>query len=390
MRPALLAVSLALCACGGGGPGPFTPICLGPMIVNTNPAIVLSGTRVNLEFNFDTNCALPESITASVLDPTSRTVESTGSVNAYISTVSFTPTRPGRHHIVVRFNPNRGLAQTDVTVARDRSAEPGVEVPLVTLMPPVELTDAGMLTAGSVLYRLVNGRLDHVRAFDSRVYARGPYFWARDTLQVSRYVVEPSADGGVALVANPSVPLGQASNAIAPAESDAVLLSGPQQQNAAHGKLLPDGGWRFTNLPASGTTTITWQHRVGDALIRFDSFNGVECEIGVTDGGQSCSSPLPSYGSYIGGDLEGFWLADSMATTLAYRGASGTMLERPIRGGLLPGGSFPVLDVQSAHVTAHVDDGEIGFESWGGPVVAASRHTVVTRTDAGNLLIRRR
>ena len=88
----------------------------------------------------------------------------------------------GPYHVVARFQPNLGVGQADVSAAPDRSAEPGLLVPLA-LEPPIELTDAGVLVAGRAVYFLGSGGPVLLRQFGVGVTPVGAVLWGADARQ---------------------------------------------------------------------------------------------------------------------------------------------------------------------------------------------------------------
>ncbi|MBX7098701.1 MAG: hypothetical protein K1X89_13415 [Myxococcaceae bacterium] len=124
---------------GSSGGGPITG----------QARLALTGVGQTLSFEVPlSECLAPRDVsaTATVFDPDNGevavTVDHVGASGLLAGAdVHFTPVVPGAHHVLVRFEPNLGIAQGDVEVVADRSSAPGVavQVPVGTICDAVTL-----------------------------------------------------------------------------------------------------------------------------------------------------------------------------------------------------------------------------------------------------------
>lgn len=106
----------------------FTPVT-GPGETNHNPGVAGRPYTVQMPVPGNTSsCGANQfatSVTARVVDPTNRAIDSMVAMpldgEHKPAEITFTPVMPGPYHLTARFEPSFGLVQTDVWVAADRS-----------------------------------------------------------------------------------------------------------------------------------------------------------------------------------------------------------------------------------------------------------------------------
>lgn len=120
-----------------------------------------------------------------------RVEPSSGIYLAYESTVTFTPTRPGQHHLLLSFEPGAAVLQRDLLVATDRSDAGPVETMQTTDCAHYERTPKGGVLCrradGVTLFR--RGPTQHA-VFQPTVLVRaaGDVVWTVETGSVKRYL----------------------------------------------------------------------------------------------------------------------------------------------------------------------------------------------------------
>ena len=394
MKRALLALLLVTCS----EPQPPLPTCSGIFPSSTNPTYVLSTARISISFALAGDCTQPTRATASVLDPRSNSLDAAVTLEGRTVTVSFDPVGPGAHHVTVRFQPNLGLAQTDVTVVLDRSREDGGIIPDFANAYRIELTDAGLLVADSDVYRVLpDGSVRHVTRLVGDDLLIAPHaLWTRTGQQLTRHVPVALDDGGLELPATPAEAVTFASDET-PFAGDLDVALGSPDGSVVQVSMTLDGGWsrRVVDVPIALDTVTgrpTWLHRLGDELIA-----STGCGLDLSTGREtSCTDlGLTSSASRIDGDTAGVWTGAAFSfggvpSFLFFRGpdqASGSLtLMSPADLTVSPAPRLRIRDLEL--VAAWGPDG-ITLEYWG-DIVAASQHTLATRLPDQRVLVRRR
>lgn len=392
MRLALPAVVLLLLCGGGCGPAPLPPRpnCGPPKVLSTNPALGRPGLPVAVEFGFDTACTPPDRIEATVVDPSNLRIDSVASLSAYLATVTFMPATGGAYHVTAVFQPNRGIAQVDVRVAIDRSAEPGHAVNGAPATP-LELTDAGLVVAGGSIYRLEQGSLTLLRSSSGTAIARGDAIWVQDLSELVRLIIEAEPDGGTRLVRSPAQALPGGSAPFFPAADDVVFVQAAGSV-ITRASVTVDGGWavrQYRTLPANAL----WAERIGNELLVVTPDRTCDLDLDAGDGGTpglACTLTTGNPLQRLGGDLGGVWLTDAAAQTLLFRGPAGTLVGAGRIPATLRAGVVPIVVTRAFDLVPFVAPSSIELEYWGGKVLSASSRTVATTSIDGGVLIRRR
>jgi hypothetical protein len=174
---------------------PETP-CFGGAIVNPGPqpGIIVVGepARLDVAPSLSSGCSnlsdtSPESLTVDVYSPDNLPVASQvtlGNPVSAVSTVKFTPDKPGRYHVFAAYDPVGGIQQLDLYAARNRSAEAPV-FNLPQLCNSLERTQRGGWLCDWRFLR--DGKL--VKGFSGgRLAVAGDVVWAATNSQVERYV----------------------------------------------------------------------------------------------------------------------------------------------------------------------------------------------------------
>lgn len=252
------------------------------------PGIILVGEPARLEIApalssacLNAESADPESLTVDIYSPDNLPVANQvtlGNPVSAVSTVKFTPDKPGRYHVFAAYDPVGGIRQMDLYAARNRSAE----APLFTLPSgcnSLERTQRGGWLCDWQLFR--DGV--QVKGFPGgRLAVAGDVVWEVSTSQVQRHV-----DTGTELMLTASQSLSSVNTAefLLATESELVVLRGNTLE-----RLVYDGTQTLSHpspvqLPFSsgaiGTTTLRGLLvRSGDRL-------------GVVTNGANSGTPQP-------------------------------------------------------------------------------------------------
>lgn len=371
MRLALAAAMLVACGCG---PSPPVAVCTVPAVSVTTPTLVLAGDEVVIEMLFSHTCEPPTRLEVGVLDYSNRSVPATATLDARVGTVKFTPTSGGPHHVTARVQPNRGAVQVDVTVAHDRSGEPGLDVVLPSTTD-VQLSDAGYLVAGGRAFELAPFR--EVFAFTGTVQVRGDVAWAHAVGDVTRFVPVRRADGGLGFDATTPT-LTSFGDQVFPTRDDVVGAFGARVTYAhvQRGALVS----RAIQYPL-----MTVVHRLDDSVVGTSAAS--TCLFHLFDGGTNCT--LLGTAGYLGGDSTGFWLGSGFTSGLVLNTATTTSQFTFPEQVNLVGGEAPRFHFRGRDYVAVADRGNIAFEYWG-QLVSASTTTVAARVDGGVIRVWRR
>jgi hypothetical protein len=374
-------------ACSGGTL-PSGPNCPGPMASSTNPTLVIARRPVTVSFDFTQECEAPSSIEGSVLDPASQPLaDARLTLTGFHAEVTFTPTGGGPYHVSARFQPNRGLGQADVLSAADRNDETGLEVAGFGC-ELAELTDAGLvvcLRADAGVFQLSGAALRAVQSLDGfgLVQPRGEVLWTSSP--VARLVAGTQGDGGPGYREPPDADGGDTAVRLWATHDDALAQVGDRLRLYTIG----DGGLSFTDVgkaPDGGAV-----HRVGSQLVVVEVTR--DC-VQPLDGGDARCADVPSFNlPLIDGDDTGMWLGKAGSPLLVRHGVgTGEISEFnvPTPWGLaVHAGEVPRIQNGEVNLIPAPDRLSIELEYWGA-LHSATVTTVMTSTDAGTVLLRRR
>lgn len=301
MRALLPAVLLVLLppACGPGSTAPAkcTP---GAPIMSTGAAVIDEGEPATLPLVAPWSCAGVEglSVEVAVLDGLNDPVPAQGSLamgtSQLTANVSFTPTRPGSHHITARFQPNLGTVTADAFVVSPPRRDAGAELLLAVALEPcanIHLTPGGLavcLADTTTTVYVDQTRVQSLALGSSPVMAGG-VIW---TLNGNRWVEGTQADGGRGFRREPDAgPLAGISRLMGPTPEDVVVVD---SQRVLRRLRFTDGGLELDPLgkapgATSPTTPTTGWWRDGDTIIAPES-GDAGCS--VLDGGvRFCRAP---------------------------------------------------------------------------------------------------
>jgi hypothetical protein len=386
---------VVLAACSPPPPPP--PACGGVQADPANPAFGVAGRPLLLRYRLPEPCMRPKSLEATALDPSGEKVELVSTLEGELATVTFTPPVPGLVHLAVRFD-SRATARTDVMVAANRSADPGLDVPVGELgLYGVQIDGSGWVIdpfAHLVFTRGADGGRQIIQELPMSpdVVLAGATLWVRDSPRVHRLERGTLPDGGEGYVPRPQEPFRFEAGIILPTGRDVVLVGA----TVHFGELQPDAGLELRELfPSGGAASV--RGRVGGELITdLPGLHGGDCSLSLTDGGETCRN-MTSTGAFMyrGGDLEGYWVTDLVVPSLIFRGprfSQSAPLRVPFDVEWLNGhdGRGPPRFSAGGEVfVARQVDGRVGLDWWGAEVVAVTETAVVTRGDAGTVVHRR-
>lgn len=231
------------------------------------------------------------SVDVAVLDDVNDVVPAQGAVgltsSALSASVTFTPTRPGRHRLVARFQPNLGTVEADVLVVSARSIDPDAGVllaPALDTCPTIHLTPGGLAVClADSVSKVYAGQteIQQLQVGGSPVMAGG-VIW---TVSGTPWVEGTQADGGPGFSrADGGMPSLSTVRLMGPTPDDVVVVD-----SARNLRRVFFFGGGFDSHPlgrAPGTlnpssSTMGWW-RVGDTIMAPES-GTVGC--GVLDGG---------------------------------------------------------------------------------------------------------
>ncbi|WP_224245704.1 hypothetical protein [Hyalangium gracile] len=184
---------LGLSACSDDAPPP--PECF---VIGSQPppvtglGLFLSGQQVTVDvMPFSSSCGIddpqPTSVTAEVEGPSGEPVAHQIELGerGLPSVLTFTPERPGPHHILVAFSQVGGIHQFDFLVASDRTAETS-STPLPGTCGSLERTLQGAWVCDT---RVLRDRTSaRVFSSSSRLAVSGDVIWVVGSSTVERYV----------------------------------------------------------------------------------------------------------------------------------------------------------------------------------------------------------
>ena len=188
LLPLLVALT-GLSGCDGGDDACFFPD-VGASVPPSG--IILAGelTTLRLSPNLIGSCgsvqAVPDSLSVEVSDPDNQPVENQAALGApgSSSVIRFTPSKPGRHHVFVAFEPVGGIQQFALHAAMDRSRDARTQR-LQQGCTTLELTQKGALVCNMDVLR--DGA--YVQRFtNSTLAVAGDVVWVVTTSRIHRYV----------------------------------------------------------------------------------------------------------------------------------------------------------------------------------------------------------
>jgi hypothetical protein len=263
---AALMLPLSLCACTS------QPCTFSDSISNQLPGLLLVGEPSSMflrSLTGDTceakEALMPTGISVEVSDPDQQPVESHVELGVPVrgsATISFTPRKPGSHHVFAAFEPVGGIHQFEVHAAVDRSASASLHT-LPRACPTLEHTRSGTWVCG--LEALRDGV--RVREFSSgRVAVSGDVVWKVDSLQVLRYV---DTGTGLELTASMRHEEGATESLLATEEELVVLHPNKLQRITFDGTTLKPTGvslWDTVSEPVNSRGPRAVLVRTGDRL----------------------------------------------------------------------------------------------------------------------------
>ena len=247
----------------------------GVVVPQMQPAMILAGEETTLRIapnlgfvgceGEGQEVAIPASLTVEVYDPDNQLVEShssLGNPSTSLSTIRFTATKPGRHHVFAAFDPVGGIQQFDLYAALDHSQEATrLTVPqdcnaLERTKQGALVCDLDVLRDGAYVQRFTN----------SQLAVAGDVLWVVNTSRVQRYV-----DTGSALTLTHSLENGQGiPEKLQASENELVVVYYTLVQRfTVSGTGLSTTGtapWTSSPLPISNTGTRLLTVRTGDRL----------------------------------------------------------------------------------------------------------------------------
>jgi len=177
------------------------PPCFGGgvSVGQQQPGVILVGEETTLRVspNLAFGCGggevpSPDSLTVEVYDADNQPVEHDSSLATPatgLSTIRFTPRKPGRHHVFIAFDPVGGIQQFDLFAAMNHaSTAQALKVPQAC--SSLELTAKGAFVCDQNVIR--NGTSIH-RFTSSALAVAGDAVWVVNSSRVQRYVDTGSA-----------------------------------------------------------------------------------------------------------------------------------------------------------------------------------------------------
>jgi hypothetical protein len=304
--------------CFGGGVSP----------IQQQPGVILVGEETTLRvapilpFSCQSGeeVPTPTSFTVEVYDADNQLVESHSSLSrpsTGLSTISFTPSKPGRHHVFAAFDPVGGIHQFDLFAAMNHASQ----ARSLTVRQPcnsLELTTQGALVCDQDVIR--NGT--YVQRFANSLLAvAGDVVWVVNNARVQRYV-----DSGTALTLTQSLDNGMGTPEFLHASENelVVIYSSVVQRFTVSGTGLSTTGtavWSPSGIPLSGPGGgRVLAVRTGD---RLGIVTRITAGTTITSGYQACpyrlesgrfvrsAEPCSSFsGTLVGYEPDALWVGD--------------------------------------------------------------------------------
>ncbi|HEX8702878.1 MAG TPA: hypothetical protein VF815_28845 [Myxococcaceae bacterium] len=299
----------------------------GVIVTPQPPGMILVGEETTLRVSPNlgfSDCgsgeiATPESLTVEVYDPDNQLVEnesSLGNPSTNLSTLRFTATKPGRHHVFVAFDPVGGIQQFDFYAALDHSKQ----ATALTVPQPctsLERTQQGALVCDLDVLR--HGT--YVQRFTNSLLAvAGDVIWVVNGMRIQRYV-----DTGSALTLMQTLENVQGTpEAVHGSENELVVAyNSVLQRFTVSGTGLSTTGtapWISSTLPVSNTGNRLLMVRTGDRLgiitrTSPSTTNTPSYQVCAhrNEGGRFLRTPEPCSsftGVLVGYEADGLWVGD--------------------------------------------------------------------------------
>lgn len=235
------------------------------------PGMILVGEETTLRLSpilvggCRTEQPAPESFSVEVNDPDNQPVEhqsALGRPATGSSSIRFTPSKPGRHHVFAAFDPVGGIQQFDLYAAMDRSRD-AQTLRLQQGCTTLELTQKGALVCDMDVLR--DGA--YVQRFaNSTLAVAGDVVWVVNTSRIQRYV-----DTGTALTLTANLEFAQAlPEAVHPGENELAMLSPSYVQrfvfNGTALSFMGSTAWSASSAPIVSGGPKALMVRTGDRL----------------------------------------------------------------------------------------------------------------------------
>ncbi len=381
----------------GGGNANF------PVVLVGQPATVTTSTAITLD-----SCDLlitPTAATSTVVGPDNLPVASTeGGLSdnnglAYTENVTFTPQQPGDFHIVTTFDPNLGVAQTDVFAAFDRTtlaAQDTYDVSLMQECLEYLVTDHGTLlcTGGDNMIHAFRGgaALDSHDGFTMAVHASSIWIAASSTQSVSHFI----DTGASTLFADDSgvVDTDAPVTALVPGDDDVLVVT----DNHATLYTSTDAGFSST-FTWTGASGLIGAARTGSSLIACAS----DRLFGNDDGGTALDIIAGTQNlTCVAFGPEGLWTTDNTTGALGVF-TPGTHSASATLSGLVAWSSASLYGVATTTAGSIADVPKTFSATWdpdaGPPVISVwgdqgsgfwvMNGWVVTRDGSGQVVVKR-
>jgi hypothetical protein len=372
------------------------------------------GQPLSVDLVVDQNCddSVAMTVKVTVADPNNLPVDVGDAMRTVMpnqegvrTNVQFTPTVAGPYHLVGRFEPNLGVAQTDVIVAADRSMDaPAFAVGLSTTLGActhVDITPASRLLCLEPGVQLFEADAGAVQTIPSQhaAYVDGS-LWIMDTGgNVSRWV--EAGDAGFVLTPDASVPTSDLSVQLLPTAEDVVLFDTitfevKRISATDAGSLLTTGDGILTSF--GGQFQLGWHG--GNDVVGLSTNNVCTFSFAADAGTPNCT--FLNNVSMAGVDKAGVWDFD-VTFGHVLQGLSSTRsssLEAPVGAAFLPYTqsflfeSSPILllpDPTARPYLVSLDDHGFSLQAFGdGVTVKSATSTAVTLQQNSQLQVYRR
>jgi hypothetical protein len=300
----------------------------GVSVSQQQPGVILVGGETilrvapNLSFGCESGeeVPTPASFTVEVYDADNQPVENHASLarpSTGLSTISFTPSKPGRHHIFAAFDPVGGIQQFDLFAAMNHENEAQaltVRQSCTSLARTTKgalVCDQDVIRDGAYVQRFTN----------SMLAVAGDVVWVVNNARVQRYV-----DSGTALTLSQSLENGMGTPEFLHATENelVVLYSSIIQRFTVSGTGLFTTGtavWTPSNIPLSSAAgSRVMAVRTGDRLgivTRITAGTTITSGYQVCpyrlEGGRFVRSPEPCTsfsGTLVGYEPDALWVGD--------------------------------------------------------------------------------
>ncbi|MFT3837433.1 MAG: hypothetical protein QM723_10605 [Myxococcaceae bacterium] len=326
LRAALWVAALALTGCpGSSAPMPSCPVrggAGGGTGTSAVGVIGLVGTPMNVELAIllPLSCSgeppAVSRVDVSVADPVNAVVASTASAPSQIgadarATITFTPTRPGRYHLVARFQPDLGSVQQDVLVALDKTgvAPNTIDVPALNCLQ-IDLSGDTLLCLDLVFYetwlRTIRAGqvVDSVRANAFALSQDRVWLQGADDQSVSLYQLE--ADGTLSATGSAAIAINGTPRIFASGDRALVV----DMNSFIEVRFSPDAGFTLSpeiGLPPTNSGMGSGGQFVPDVGVTAVPTGAQVCSYSAAAGGFADAGCSPASLDVVGFDDDGVW-----------------------------------------------------------------------------------